>query len=127
MPFATQQRLDVVFEGVVGGRPLATDVSLVQPYATVGEFSAVEHAANTKVGEYGALCQRLHYQFQPGVVDMFGNMCKGLRVVIATLARAMSTSGVCDYRAAVAICFGQFNIAVARGVGGLLAHNKAPV
>jgi hypothetical protein len=84
-------------------------------------------AAQTKYGQYKAKCDAVNIEFLAGAVDMFGDMHKDLHSFISTIAAAMTGHGVCDKRAATTICFGRFNIQVARCAGDLFVLHSPGV
>jgi hypothetical protein len=128
MPFVgTQLRLDLVVRGQgMGPLPVATDITLVDPFHSQRGTNAVTAAAGTKKTKYAAKCRELGWDFAPGAINMYADMCGEFRSFLVSIATAMSANAVCDFRTAVTIVFGRVNSTVARAVGSLLIYNKRP-
>jgi hypothetical protein len=118
-----RNRLDVFVTGAGDRGRMATDISYINPYTDAGAQAHLEAMAQVKTDYYGARCIAAGISFHPGIVNFFGCMHKGLHTFLSELARKMSLHGVCDQRAAIAICFGRVSVQVAKCTGDLLTLN----
>lgn len=105
------RRADVLVQ-TVAGRPIAIDTSIVN--------SPIATAADAKVGEYAADCQKAGYLFTPVIANFWLEVNEATTKLLRQLSAYGRHNG--GGQQSSTIVFTRFQLALAKAVGGVLTE-----